>query len=177
MANELNTININYEKLFLKCKPKQKPNECNDIINNQNYNKDKQILIDLDFINDNTMNETNIIYRDREDIETQNSSNNSVKTHLSHVGFKLDQLLLSPEEEYKPLSNINNKPYIDDNEDNDSEENNGKDYHLRESRIEIAGGREIFSASKTKLSKKRQNPSLLSHNNQNSEQKNYSKFY
>jgi hypothetical protein len=171
MANELNTININYEKLFLKCKPKQKPNECNDIINNQNYNKDKQILIDLDFINDNTMNETNIIYRDREDIETQNSSNNSVKTHLSHVGFKLDQLLLSPEEEYKPLSNINNKPYIDDNEDNDSEENNGKDYHLRESRIEIAGGREIFSASKTKLSKKRQNPSLLSHNNQNSEQK------
>lgn len=182
MANEFNDkiIKTNgeeineqlIEKLFPKCRPKYKSHECqrNDILN-ENYrdfqqNRNKQILIDLDFINDNTMNETK-----EQKVECLNQTDNSVK----NIGFKLDQLLLSPEEEeYRPLShNFINKPFIDSNEDIESEDSksDGKDFNLRESRIEIAGGREIFSASKSKLNKKRLNSNLITHNNLNNEEK------
>ncbi|CAG2168505.1 unnamed protein product [Oppiella nova] len=169
-SNTNHSINLNtsdeisdqlIEKLFPKCRPKTtRTHELNDL--NENYslrNRNKHILIDLDLdvINDNTMNESK--HRDKDGVQTDN---NCIKSSLTNIGFKLDQLLLSPEEEYKPLNyNFINKPLLNSNEDIDGEEHSvGKDLTLRESRIEIAGGREIFSASKNKMNKRR----LLSHN-------------
>ena len=179
MANEFNEINVTsdeidpqlIEKLFPKCRPKNKPNiECNDI--NQNYKnskRDKHLLIDLDFINDNTMDE----HKNHDLRSADNSCNDCVKSDLASIGFKLDQLLLSPEEEYKSFNhNFINKPFIDNNEDTENEElSYSRDLALRESRIEIAGGREIFSASKSKMNKKKLNSNLLSQNNINNEEK------
>ncbi|XP_054160445.1 uncharacterized protein LOC128958589 [Oppia nitens] len=178
MANEFNKFNINttdediindelIDKLFPKCRPKNKTtNEFNDI--NKNYSlRDKHILIDLDVINDNTMNDNKDKARDRDCVQ---QTDNYIKSNLTNIGFKLDQLLLSPEEEYKPMNyNFCSKPSIGSNEDIDSDRqsNNGNDVTLRESRIEIAGGREIFSASKNKFSKRKH----LSHHNIHNEDK------
>ncbi|CAG2108155.1 unnamed protein product [Medioppia subpectinata] len=182
MANESNdtidnTININsnditaggheisdqlIEKLFPKCRPKTKTiSDLNENYKNCDRNEHILIDLDLDLINDNnTMNDTK--QRDKDCVQTDN---NCIKNSLTNIGFKLDQLLLSPEEEYKPLNyNFHNKPMIDSNDDIDFEEaSSGKDMALRESRIEIAGGREIFSASKNKMNKRR----LVSHHNNN----------
>lgn len=180
MANEFTKINANcvnscgdvdqqlIEKLFPKCRPKNKSNDCHNDINENYHDKrdEKELLIDLDFINDNNMDELKA--KEPEVSLIDNAPNDSVKSNLAAIGFKLDQLLLSPEEEFKPLNhNFINKPSVDIKDDD--EPTKDKDITLRESRIEIAGGREIFSASKSKPNKKRVNSNLLSHYNMNNE--------
>lgn len=125
-----------------------------------NINNLNLIDFELDQLNENNcseMNKTQAILNDNDNSDESQGGNMTIidsgigSASSKDVSFKLDQLLLSPNEECLPF---HNKPFVGD-VDSDNEESSSSEVKTKESRIEIAGGREIFSASRNKLTKKR----------------------
>lgn len=122
------------EKLFPKCRPKRK--QLNSDVK-KNFKSPNSINL-----MDNFTDKTNMR-------STSSGFNNGKK-----IGFKLDEMLLSPTMECASVDELFTGNH-DECDDEDEDDNLAKETKLRESRIEIAGGREVFSASRSKPNKKR----------------------